>query len=194
MATINKVLSVIFYQKIDSWKAPSLNYRTGMFYSSINRAVKEEMRAKLEGEGIERLNSSKPIILSFCFVFKMPQRWKRAKCYPGKRDVTNCQKLFEDALKGYIYEDDRQVVAITDFKIWGEKEHIIIEAFEIDDQDTVFHVDCPTVLNGMMMAIDSLRERVTGRTDIIFDGYACPKRCSLKEDIEYNSTDNGHNA
>lgn len=191
MPKFNKILSVSFKQKIDSWKPPRINSRTGIFYSSINRHAKEDMRAKLLESGIKQISTEEPVVLSFCFIFKMPRLWKRARRFPSKKDVTNCQKLFEDALSGYIYDDDRQVVAVTDFKIWGGEDEVIIEVHEIEDR-SAYHIDSPTILEGMRLAISSLEKKVLNRSNVIFSGCRHPVDHSCDRDNEYNNSDNEH--
>jgi len=40
--------------------------------------------------------------------------------FPTKSDTTNCQKFYEDCLKGIVFKDDRQVVIICSEKKYGE--------------------------------------------------------------------------
>lgn len=43
-----------------------------------------------------------------------------------KPDLTNLTKLLEDALKGWVFRDDNQVVAQTVHKVWTEDPYIDI--------------------------------------------------------------------
>jgi Holliday junction resolvase RusA-like endonuclease len=90
------------------------------------------------------------VVLHLMFFFPLPasaSKKKRAQMLAGlimptKCDTTNCQKLFEDCLKGHVFEDDRFVVGNISFKHYAEKGSVIVrvtpyqEFFEKMEHDT----------------------------------------------------------
>ena len=95
--------------------------------------AKQDIRIFLKEQNLiqEKLTEN-PIVLSIVFIFKKPKHMRKAKVYPSQKDLTNCQKMLEDAFTGYIYKDDRQVVSIISSKLWGEEDGVFAEVFELD--------------------------------------------------------------
>jgi Holliday junction resolvase RusA-like endonuclease len=71
------------------------------------------------------------------FVFPFPKSASKAKkekmkageIIPTKCDCTNLQKLYEDCLKGIVITDDRNVVYVSSFKLYGEKGRVQIKVY-----------------------------------------------------------------
>lgn len=80
-------------------------------------------------------------ILFFRFVFVPPPSYPKGKkkdmlkgyIIPTKCDTTNLQKLAEDCLKGIVIDDDRNVAKIFSEKLYGEKEHVQIKIFTLEE-------------------------------------------------------------
>ena len=108
------------------WAAPKLG-RRGYAYDireKDKRAAKYLIRQQYSKEPIDA-----PVILGFIFTFAYPksaskakkERMKAGELIPTRCDCTNLQKLYEDCLKGIVITDDRNVVYVSSFKLYGEK-------------------------------------------------------------------------
>lgn len=75
------------------------------------------------------------VALFFHFQFKIPKSTPKKiqaqmlnnEVIPTRCDVTNCQKLFEDCLKGIIIRDDRKVAFTCSQKSYAMNPAILIE-------------------------------------------------------------------
>lgn len=96
------------------------------------RAVKYLVRQSYSGTPFEC-----PVQIMFIFIWAPPKSATKKKreamlkgeIIPTKYDATNCQKLYEDCLKGIVFKDDRQVEIIYSQKIYGEKAKTIMHIF-----------------------------------------------------------------
>ena len=61
------------------------------------------------------------------------------KIIPTCKDVTNCQKFYEDCLKGIVIEDDRNVQMIVSRKFYGEIAQVRIRVLPIKDMINASH-------------------------------------------------------
>jgi Holliday junction resolvase RusA-like endonuclease len=50
-----------------------------------------------------------------------------------KPDCSNLIKLYEDCMTGYVYEDDRFIVAVSAEKFWAERPCTIITISQIEE-------------------------------------------------------------
>jgi len=74
------------------------------------------------------------VSLIFSFFMPIPKSTSKKKkelmlngqIYPTKLDVTNCQKFYEDCLKGIVIEDDRTVCFIIASKYFSEEPKVLI--------------------------------------------------------------------
>lgn len=79
------------------------------------------MRLAMEG----RPPLTGPVYLRATFVFACPKSKQRKRnpakraWYVGKKDLSNCIKVVEDAANGVLWEDDRQVAGIDASAIVG---------------------------------------------------------------------------
>ena len=55
------------------------------------------------------------------------------KIFPTKSDCTNCQKYYEDCLKGIVFEDDRNVIAIVTHKWYAIEGHVLIKIWPYEE-------------------------------------------------------------
>jgi Holliday junction resolvase RusA-like endonuclease len=62
---------------------------------------------------------------------KKKERMLRGEERPTGFDVTNCQKLYEDCLKGIVLKDDRTVVITCAEKYYGPKDLVKIQIHTI---------------------------------------------------------------
>jgi Holliday junction resolvase RusA-like endonuclease len=80
--------------------------------------------------------SDKPIFLKAFFTFEKPKSWtkiKKANTYYHtlKPDTDNLIKAVKDAMSGIIYKDDSQVAYLDAHKVYGEKNNLFVEVYEL---------------------------------------------------------------
>lgn len=88
------------------------------------------------------IKPTKPLTRSIYLVikayFQTPTTWSKNKAYehenefrPKSPDCDNIAKIIMDAMNGYIYEDDRQVVSLTVYKKYSTNPRTEIELNKI---------------------------------------------------------------
>lgn len=102
-----------------------------------NREYEDLVRKSLERDiGMVPEPVSHPIWLNITCYFSVPKRTPKktreamlaGKIYPMvKPDVDNIAKSIMDALNGYYYIDDKQVVLLRVQKLYGEKSRTIVD-------------------------------------------------------------------
>lgn len=88
------------------------------------RAIRYLIRQQYSGPVLDEY-----VNIVFMFGFSVPKsasKKKRAlmlaqEILPTRADCTNCQKLFEDCMKGIVFKDDRLVESISSKKMYSEK-------------------------------------------------------------------------
>lgn len=86
------------------------------------------------------------VAVVFEFVFSIPKKTSKKNrelmskglCLPTGCDNTNCQKFYEDCLKGIVFKDDRYVGAISSFKHYGEKPNVFAYIYPWDEYIRIF--------------------------------------------------------
>jgi Holliday junction resolvase RusA-like endonuclease len=77
--------------------------------------------------------------LFFTFIFPFPksaskktiEKMRTSQLFPTRCDTTNCQKLYEDCLKGTVIKDDRNVAFICSAKKYGPEPLVKIKVTNI---------------------------------------------------------------
>jgi Holliday junction resolvase RusA-like endonuclease len=119
------------------WAAPRLGRYQHAYdpKEKDKRAARYLIKQQYKGEPI-----SETVILSFLFVFPVPKSASKSRkekmlageIIPTRCDCTNLQKLYEDCLKGIVITDDRNVVYVSSYKIYGEKGKVIIIIYKLN--------------------------------------------------------------
>lgn len=110
----------------------TVNYESLVKFSFIEQHKK---KTKIEG----------PISMDVTFFFKIPKRTSKVKTdlmeegkiLPTKRpDIDNCIKSITDALNGFAYDDDSQIVSLTARKLYsGEpRVEVMLQPIRSDDE------------------------------------------------------------
>ena len=102
--------------------------RSGRTYDP-DKQRKEEFRNAVENMPNRPL--MKPLRVSCVFTFKRPKS-KAKYPYPRRCDIDNLCKFYLDALNGWVYGDDAQVVHIDAQKQYGEEHKVELHFAEID--------------------------------------------------------------
>lgn len=65
-------------------------------------------------------------------LFKMPKPKKPKYAYPASvPDKDNLEKIYSDAMNGIVYQDDAQIVAGTQWKIYSDEPGVEVAIWEI---------------------------------------------------------------
>lgn len=72
--------------------------------------------------------------------FKLPKNTSKKKAQEligkpcmKKPDIDNIEKIYLDALNGWLYEDDKQVFKISATKIWDVEEYVLVKVLSQND-------------------------------------------------------------
>jgi Holliday junction resolvase RusA-like endonuclease len=83
-----------------------------------------------------------PVELAVASVFQAPvswPRWKRSLAVAGlwpctnQKDVDNLAKTVADSLNGTAYVDDRQIIALTSTKAYGDTARVLVTLRMLDE-------------------------------------------------------------
>lgn len=119
---------------------PRFSRATGRAYTdAATRAYEGDLRAYAVDAMRGRDLFAGPVLLKLMAIFPIPGTWskkKRAAALAGavrptvKPDLDNILKL-TDALNGVVWVDDKQVVAITQIKVYGERPALRLEVIPL---------------------------------------------------------------
>lgn len=72
--------------------------------------------------------------------FKLPKNTSKKKVQEligkpcmKKPDIDNIEKIYLDALNGWLYEDDKQVYRISATKVWDVEEYVLVKVLSQND-------------------------------------------------------------
>lgn len=104
--------------------------RGGRFYIPSKSAnFKKEVVSQFIRQWIRQpLDMALYVEITFCFV--KPKTVKR-QLHTVKPDVDNCTKILLDALNGYLWKDDSQIVGLSAFKRYDTQDGIELNVYEI---------------------------------------------------------------
>lgn len=120
-----------------SWRA---SQHKGKFHYDPKQKEKEQakwqIRAQYRDKPIEGF-----VNLEFIFFFPIPKSTSRIKrrqmlagiIPPSSCDTTNCQKFYEDCLKGIVISDDRYSKKITSDKRYSENPGVSIRVISLKE-------------------------------------------------------------
>ena len=104
----------------------------------------ETIRKSLLANLPKRIDKPKPVAVDLAFYLERPRTHYRvngqlkpwaADLRPTTRpDGDKLERAVWDALKGYAYEDDSQVVEWTGRKLYGDMPRVVIRFWEIEDE------------------------------------------------------------
>jgi Holliday junction resolvase RusA-like endonuclease len=98
--------------------------RTMAFTPSRTVQAEMEIRSFLLSQKLEKFEQGVPLSLDATFYVERPKSRKKA-AYPATRpDLSSFLALLLDAMTGYLYYDDAQVVDIRTRKVYGEPPRI----------------------------------------------------------------------
>lgn len=89
-----------------------------------------------------------PLYVEYTFCFKIPEKTPIKKRnlmlnnvikHINNPDGSNCQYLIENAMKGIMYKDDRQICDYRVRKIWAESPRVIIKILDLNVIDFYNH-------------------------------------------------------
>lgn len=122
--------------KIKSKERPRLNYWTKNVYTPNNtKNYEKKIRKEIKGT---RLNGAISIELECHFCLPKNTSKKKRNELLGKPclkrpDIDNIEKIYLDALNGWLYEDDKQVYRISATKIWDVEEYVLVKVLSQND-------------------------------------------------------------
>lgn len=128
-----------------TFKAKPISWKRAMYYK--NRYIDLQKREKrlVKAEAIKQYSSKlllfpakTPIAMSMHFWFEYPMYLSGFKgdrqFHRGVPDLSNLIKFYEDALKGIVYDDDRQISNISAFKGYDEEYRVDISFCSLDGE------------------------------------------------------------
>jgi Holliday junction resolvase RusA-like endonuclease len=132
------VIELTIDQNPTPW-TPARVWRTGFHFDPRSAEKKEAIRQ------IRAQYSEPPIggffFLSFLFFVPIPLSKSHAyaleclegKIFPTRCDTTNCQKFYEDCLRGVVIDDDRHTVGVFSFKTYDVVQKVMVRVFTTSD-------------------------------------------------------------
>ena len=117
-------------------------FANGIAYTP-KKTVEYENRIKtsyLEKYGLKKFDEEAALVIHIIAVFEPPaslSQVKKAKLlksgFPTKKpDIDNICKVVMDAMNKLVYKDDKQVVAVSMQKTYGEKACVMVEVEDLE--------------------------------------------------------------
>ena len=133
------MMTKIFEMNINIKPVPASRPRVtkfGTYIANPYKDYKATLKALILIDKTRKEISEKPIFLRTYFTFEKPKSWSQIKksnanYHTSKPDTDNLVKAVKDSLSGIIYKDDSQVSYLDAHKLYGEKNNIFVEVFEL---------------------------------------------------------------
>jgi Holliday junction resolvase RusA-like endonuclease len=118
-----------------SWAGAEIWTYTPQKTKDYERLVQDNYYLQIGKKGVGYFEPQEPVFMLIDAVFRIPKGFTKAdrekavrgEILPLKRaDVDNIAKVCMDALTGYAYHDDAQVVEVYCRKVYGENQRVVI--------------------------------------------------------------------
>lgn len=118
---------------------PRFSRRNGVVYKDPKDTEYEKAVATCYLEVAKRApDFDGPVSMTVKAYYSKPKSWSKAKTARelyklSKPDLSNCAKSVEDALNDMAYKDDAQIVQLSAWKGWGERDELVVEIERITE-------------------------------------------------------------
>lgn len=118
---------------------PRFSRRNGAVYKDPKDTEYEKAVATCYLEVARRVpDFDGPVAMTLKAYYSKPKSWSKAKAARelyklSKPDLSNCAKSVEDALNEMAYKDDAQIVQLSAWKGWGERDELVVEIERITE-------------------------------------------------------------